>query len=141
MNEELKSLYLEFVNMSNDERLQAAEEGARDVLKWVKGQGLSDEDTIYFLTGAIKLFVASDGEVSKEEWILFNQLFDSTISFDNFVDYISRIDEDYFVSFNKLIDAMDVSAKSSLCLVGLAFLSADDKLTAEELAIFEEVLY
>lgn len=139
MREELKEIYNQYLLLSEETRVMEAKLAASSTLDALNKAYPDNQNNAHLILLVIKMCINADKEVSEEECSLFNKLFDTNFDLKSFKEVIFS-EEDEFIKINDIIDALPEEVKFDLCLLGLIFLSADGKLTEEEVDKFEQLL-
>ena len=137
----LRDLYQRVVNMEHEERVNLAAGSGAEVLKYLEERGFDGQKRFEFILYLTGLFAGADGELGYEEWKLFKDVTGSEIDHAQFKEALAGLDNPEFVeSIDKVIDSFPDEVKAACCYYGLAFVAADDTITAREQAIFERIL-
>lgn len=102
---------------------------------------LSKQEAVVILVSIIRLFVAYDKLITEEECTLFNKIVGTEFSLEKFREVIdANMNEESIKTMDEIIDSFPVILKGEICVLGLAFISSDGKISEEEKAIFERIL-
>lgn len=140
MNSEFKEVYDNFLAASHQERINAARNGVGIVLKYLKGQGADDDFLGAFFGTLLGLFIGSDGKITPNEADIYNQVFGTSYSPQELVEYVSQCTtaENYKI-LNDIVDSMDEDTKVAACVIVLAIITADGEIDETEAGLFEEL--
>ena len=137
----LEELYQNAVNMSREKRLEVAGISGNELIKFMKERGLDDKAAFKFIVYLVALFAGADQEIDNEELELFNQLTNAGVNKSQLQESLKGLFNGEFVaSMDDLIDRMPGEQKGNCCLFGLAFVSADGRISDREKEVFERIL-
>ena len=135
------NLYNAFLNQDDEKRIEKGQKALKVLLKELKKQNKDDRACAKDLKGIIALFTGADNIIQIEEYNYFNNIFNSNVTSDSFINHMKRELKDTSVEkVDKLIEALSEEGKASACVLGLCFLSSDGVLTNEEKAVFEKII-
>lgn len=141
MNEQLKSLYNEYLNHSDAERIEIAQSATAVLAKFLKEAELDEKQSFSFFLNVVRLFVSADRNCSTKEADLFNKILRTDISYEDFFEATNGGANPEFVkAMDEIIDSMPEEPKLATCVLGLTFLAADGELTPAEVEVFERIL-
>ena len=142
MSDELRNLYVQFVNHSEEERVALARDAAGAVFSFLATTSLSKEEQLDFFVKCVALFVSADRLCSESEYKLFKAIFDDVdFTYEEFFNLTNGgADPNFVEALDELIDSMPAEAKTALCVLGLTFLASDDNLTPDEPRLFEKII-
>lgn len=140
MREELKEIYEQYLVLSDEDRINEARIAASSTLEALNKEYPDNPNNARLLMLVIRMCINMDNKVSVEECNLFNNLFNTNFSFEQFEEMILYKDKGEFDHLDAITDRLPEEIKLDLCLLGLVFLSADGLLTEEEVEKFEELL-
>lgn len=141
MNEQLKELYNQYLNHSNEERIQVAQAACGVLVQFLKEAGLDEEQSFAFFMNVVRLFVSADRSCSEEEADLFNEILGANVSYEDFFNATNGgANPEFIKAMDELIDSMPEDPKIATCVLGLTFLAADGELTQAEVDVFERIL-
>lgn len=137
----LEELYENAVSMPRMKRIEVAGVSGNELLKYMKGRGLDDEASFKFIMYLVALFAGADGEIDDAEVDLFNYITDAGVSRKDLQEGLQGLFvEEFVASMDDLIDRMPEDQKGNCCLFGLAFVSADGRISEREKEVFERIL-
>ena len=137
----LEELYENAVSMPRMKRIEVAGVSGNELIKYMKGRGLDDAAAFKFIMYLVALFAGADGVIDDEETDLFNYLTDAGISKKDLQESLQGLfAEEFVASMDDLIDRMPGEQKGNCCLFGLAFVSADGRISEREKEVFERIL-
>ena len=135
------NLYNAFLNQDDEKRIEKGQKALKVLLKELKKQNKDDRVCAKDLKGIIALFTGADSIIQIEEYHYFNNIFNSNVTSDSFMNHMKRELKDTSVEkVDKLIEALSEEGKASACVLGLCFLSSDGVLTNEEKVVFEKII-
>ena len=140
MREELKEIYEQYLVLSDEDRINEARIAASSTLEALNKEYPDNPNNARLLMLVIRMCINMDNKVSVEECNLFNNLFNTNFSLEQFEEMMLYKDQGEFDQLDAITDRLPEEIKLDLCLLGLVFLSADGLLTEEEVEKFEELL-
>ena len=140
MREELKEIYEQYLVLSDEDRINEARIAASSTLEALNKEYPDNPNNARLLMLVIRMCINMDNKVSVEECNLFNNLFNTNFSIEQFEEMMLYKDQGEFDQLDAITDRLPEEIKLDLCLLGLVFLSADGLLTEEEVEKFEELL-
>ena len=140
MREELKEIYEQYLVLSDEDRINEARIAASSTLEALNKEYPDNPNNARLLMLVIRMCINMDNKVSVEECKLFNNLFNTNFSLEQFEEMMLYKDQGEFDQLDAITDRLPEEIKLDLCLLGLVFLSADGLLTEEEVEKFEELL-
>ena len=141
MAESLEELFQEYVNLSHVERVKKAIEASQYIIGVLKENNWEPKDINTFLTCVTILFANADGKIAEEEYSLFKDITKGPITREEFRALADTFDADKFVDdMDEMIDGLPDDIRGAIFQYGLAFLSADDKLTVNEQKLFVKIV-
>lgn len=136
-----EELFNAFLNQTPEQRLETALQNGARILNFLEGTELDDQHKFSFLLHTIGMFVAADGNLTRGELELFNQVFRRNFSPEEVVELLSICADPNFVDeMDRIIDSLPDEIRFSICSVGLCFASADGELNEKELDLFAKIL-
>lgn len=141
MKLDINDIYRQYLHMTYRQKKMEAFNSISKMNRFLKEYGVEENDRVAFFLNLTRLFVKADDKASLQECTFFNDVFNTSLSYADFVKMTSGGDEKEFVSsMNKIIDMMDEEAKVGACSYGLLLLSIDQNLTDKEKEVFEYIL-
>ena len=140
MREELKEIYEQYLVLSDEDRINEARIAASSTLEALNKEYPDNPNNARLLMLVIRMCINMDNKVSVEECKLFNNLFNTNFSLEQFEEMMLYKDQGEFDQLDAITDRLPEEIKLDLCLLGLVFLSADGLLTEEEVEKVEELL-
>ena len=135
------NLYNAFLNQDDEKRIEKGQKALKVLLKELKKQNKDDRACAKDLKGIIALFTGADNIIQIEEYNYFNNIFNSKVTSDSFMNHMKKeLKEASVEKVDKLVEALSEEGKASACVLGLCFLSSDKILTDEEKAVFEKII-
>lgn len=141
MNEELKDIYEQYLSLNDYERLKQAKLALANVLAGLKEINPFDENkNLHYMLVISRSLILVDNMVTKEEVVLFNDLFNSCFSKEEIEGEFLNVHPVEYKLMEQTIAKLNDAARYDLFLLSLLFLTSDNKLTEEELKRLEEIL-
>lgn len=140
MREDLKEIYHQYLLLNNKQRVEEARVASLCVLTALNDKYPDNPNNARLVLLIIRMCIALDNKVSKEECDLFNALFDTKYSVKELEQFILYEDNGEFDKLDAIVDILPLEIKYDLCLLGLLFLSSDNDLQEEEVVKFEKLL-
>ena len=135
------NLYNAFLNQDDEKRIEKGQKALKVLLKEFKKLKKDERTCAKDLKGIIALFTGADNIIQIEEFNYFNNIFNSNVTSDSFMNHMKRELKDTSVEkVDKLVEELSEEGKASACVLGLCFLSSDGILTDEEKAVFEKII-
>ena len=130
--------YQGIVDMSDGEKVKMAHNAMLAILQALKGADYSDEDAINFLVSLTASFVGADNLVSAKEFALFKAITEVPWDYDQFFQIMGNYDRAAGNrALDELLDKVGGDFKTACLSYGMAFLAIDDKLSGNEVDLFE----
>ena len=137
----LEQIYNDFLALSEEKRTQVAQNSAIALVDFLIDAGLKPEERQTFLFSVLGMFIAADLRVTQAETRMFNDLLGTNLSADDLAKGFSNcVGAEYVKAMDEIVDSMPEDDKYNLCILGLAFLTADRELTQKEVDVFERIL-
>ena len=137
----LEQIYNDFLALPEEKRTQVAQNSAIAVIDFLIEAGFKPEERQTFLCSVLGMFIAADLRVTVAEAKMFNFLLGTELTPDDLAKGFSNcVGAEYVKAMDEIIDSMPEDDKYNLCILGLAFLTADRELTQKEVDVFEKIL-
>ena len=137
----IEQIYNDILSLSEEKRTQVAQNSAIELVDFLIDAGLKPEERQTFLCSVLGMFIAADLKVTVAEAKMFNALLGTELTPDDLAKGFSNcVGAEYVKAMDEIIDTMPEDAKYNLCVLGLAFLTADKELTQKEVDVFEKIL-
>lgn len=141
MDEKLKSMLQEILDMNHAEKVNLGRECVDQILSGMKEVGITGDDYSNFIIWIIKLFVSADKACSQEEYDLICDIYDMNISSQDFFDMTNGgADPDFINGLDEMIDSLDSKTKSAICMFGTLIMASDGTLTVAEQQLLLKIL-
>lgn len=135
------NLYNAYLNQDDSKRIEKGQKALKHLLKEFKKLNKDEKTCAKDLKGIIALFTGADNIIQIEEYNYFNNIFNSNVTSDSFMNHMKReLKEASVEKVDKLVEALSEEGKASACVLGLCFLASDGVLTDEEKAVFEKII-
>ena len=135
------NLYNAFLNQDDEKRVQKGQKALQLLLEELKNADKDDRECAKDLKGIIALFTGADKVIQLEEYQYFNNIFNSNVTSESFMNHMNKEMKNSSVEkVDKIIDALSEEGKASACVLGLCFISSDGILTEEEKEVFEKII-
>ena len=141
MNNEIRKMCQEILNMDEEERLGLGSESLRKMINGLKGLELNGEEITNLILNLTKLFVSADGRCSQEEYEFFVKVTGIKLSTDEFFDMTNYgKDEEFANGLVELMRAADLDTRTATVLFGIALMSHNGQLSSDELKLIDSLL-
>lgn len=141
MNDEVKKMCQEILNMDENERLGLGNEALRRMHNGFKELGLNNSEATNLILNLTKLFVSADARCSEEEYKFFVKVTGIEISRDEFFEMTNYgKDADFANGLIELMSNADNDTRTAAVLYGIALMSHNGQLTSDELKLIDSLL-
>ena len=141
MNDEVRNMCQEILNMDENERLDIGRESLSRMVNGLKGLGLNGEETTNLILNLTKLFVSADARCSEEEYQFFVTVTGINISRDEFFEMTNYgKDADFVNGLVELMRNADPDTRTATVLFGVALMSHNGQLSSDELRLIDSLL-
>lgn len=124
------------LDMSPAEKVEAGREAFVIVYGWLKEIGVEEKNRSFMIDALIRAGVSGDFSCDGDELSLYNAIFDTNKSPEDFYEMTNGgADSEFLNDLDSLVDDMPTEVKFAACTLVAAFLTADDKLTANEAGV------
>ena len=136
-----QDLYDNFMALDESSRIKRGQKALAQLLQELRQKGYDDEKSAKTLKGMIALFIGADNLIHVDEYQYFNDLFNSNVANEKFINVMNKeIANNNIENVDNIIDNFSNEGKASACVIGLCFLTSDQKLTKEEKMTFEKII-
>lgn len=140
MEDSLKKLYQDVVNLGDKEKIALGYEAEQTVIKYLI-DNFKAEDAAVVYAMLIGTYVGVDGKISAEEYAFCKAVFEIDLPAEEFCNMIeSTCTVENIELMDRVMDDAPADVKSAFVTLGLALCSIDNTITAAEQALLTKYL-
>ena len=137
----LEQVYINMLNMTNDQRVIGARHFIAELLTYFQNTNTNQELADLTILYTVYMFITADGDVTKDEYKLFEEIFELGFSYKQFKKEVTVVNNPQMVNnLFTMIRPMDYEIRVNLVMLALNFLSCDGELSKEEQSLVVKIL-
>lgn len=130
-----------FLNQSEEVRLQQAVDATKEIGVYLSSCGFNEKEALNFYLNIIRLFVSADCNCGETEYLLFKKILCVEIPYETFFEMTNGGSTPQFAdAMDEIIDQMKQEIKLKVVVLGLAILSSDGIVKTEERELLKKIL-
>lgn len=141
MNDGLKELYDNYLELSSKERIERSKQAAETLSTSFELSQFNGDEGNIFPKLVFALFIGSDLKVTGRECDIFNAVFDEDYDLSTLVAFVRKyLNEATIEEIDHITDNLPFELKNEVCIIGLSIISEDGVIEEREESLFEKIL-